>query len=104
MTPSTSHLTFPTGTTGHSRFFRDLQSIVMTGVLPDNVSLDDCAEEGISEDRLTIAEWSALVERSAETAWKRTGEGLPYTTIYRLVDEALREAMPDAAPEDGHNA
>jgi hypothetical protein len=82
-----------------ARFLRDLQSIVQTGELPDN----DCAEEGISEDRLSLGEWSALVERSAEKAWKRTGEGLPYTTIYRLVDEALREAMPDVVPEDGRN-
>jgi hypothetical protein len=93
------HLHFPDEPKREGKFLRTLQSIVETGVLPDN----DCAEEGISEDRLSLGEWSALVERSAEKAWKRTGEGLPYTTIYRLVDEALREAMPDVVPEDGRN-
>ena len=81
----------PMSNEGVKRFLRDFAEF----------AADDCVDESTptATRRYSPRDWHELVEQSAFAAWKRGGQ-MHYADTYRTVDAALREALPDEAPED----
>jgi hypothetical protein len=48
---------------------------------------------------MTVDAWHTMVHDATNAAWKDSGATLGYFLTYRLVDAALRNALPALAPE-----